>query len=127
MGRRTRALLLAFVVAMLSALPGGDTGRSDAAMRSEAAVSDPSQQLSSGSPVVRRDLTKTSAVDVGGRFDRVESKTLQLTATALPVVEVATRRALFERVDDVDRLRGGELATRASGRGPPSDSLLTSI
>lgn len=127
MGRTARVLLLAFAVAVLSAVPGGDTGRSEAAMRSGAAVSDPSQQLSSGSPVVRRDLTKTPAVDVGGRFDRVESKTLQLTATALPVVELATRTALSERVDDVDRLRVGEIATRASGRGPPADCVLTSI
>lgn len=127
MGRTARALLLAFALAVLSALPGGDTGPSEAAMRSGATVSDPSQQLSSGIPVVRRDLAKTPAVDAGGRFDRVESKTLQFPATVLPVVEVATRTALSERVDDVDRLRVGGIATRASVRGPPSDSVLTSI
>ena len=127
MGRTARVLLLAFAVAVLSAVPGADTGRREGATPSGAAVWDPSQQLSSGIPVVRRDLEKTAAVDVGGRFDRVDSNTLQLAATVMPVVEVATRSALSERVDDVDRLRVGEIATRASERGPPPGSVQTSI
>ncbi|WP_040494076.1 hypothetical protein [Ilumatobacter nonamiensis] len=127
MGRSARVLLLAFAVVVLSAVSGGDTGGHFGGVQSEAAVSDPSHQLFSATPVVRRDLTKTSAVDVGGRFDRIDSKALHLTAAVMPVVEVATRTALSERVDDVDRLRVGEVATCACGRGPPLNFVLTSI
>lgn len=126
MGRTARALLLAFAVVVLSAVPGGDPGRHVSAMTSGPAVSDPSQQLSSTIPVVRRDVTKTSAVDVGGRFNRVDSNALHMAAAVSPVVEMATRTALSERVDDVDRLPVGAIATRSAGRGPPSDSVLTS-
>jgi hypothetical protein len=127
MGRTARVLLLAFAVVVLSAVPGGDPVRQVSAMASGPAVSDPSQQLASTIPVVRRDVTKTSAVDVGGRFNRVDSYAPHMTAAVLPVVVTATRTELSERVDDVDRLRVGEIATRSAGRGPPSDSVLTSI
>jgi glycosyltransferase involved in cell wall biosynthesis len=95
-------------------------------MRSGAAVSDPSQQLSSGIPVVRRDLAKTSAVDVGGRFDRVDSKTLPLTATALPLAAHKRVDVALEALALVARARPA-LHVDVVGRGPEEATVAEAV
>lgn len=127
MGRVVHALLLALAVVVVSAMPGADAGGRGAALASEATASDPSHQLTSSVPVARRDLARKAAVEIGARFDHVDANTQQSAATLVPAVEAASRSALFEQVDDVARVRILTIATRASGRGPPTVPSPTSI
>lgn len=127
MGRLERVLLVAFAMVVLSVAPGSDLDAQGGADPSAAAVSDPSQQLSSGAPAARGDHSRTAAADVGGRCDRVDPRARWSTVAVLPAVEMASWSLVDELVDVVDQSSVGVVATCASGRGPPSGSAQTSI